>query len=148
MQWLRRILSTPIITVAMLALTLPAWAASENNHTSPPPYAMTTEVVIAQGTVTVVPAGPLVAVVPQGSQVVIAPTAPPPPAQVEVIPAPPATTAQVVEWQPGHWGWNGATWTWIPGQYAPRAWVGSVWVPGQWIQQSNGDYAWSPSHWS
>jgi hypothetical protein len=138
MHWSHRSLSTPIIAAAMAALAAPAWAAMEANQSSAPAYAPVTQVVIAQNTVTVIPGG---------SQVVIAPTAPPP-AQVEVIPAPPATATQVLVWQPGHWSWNGAVWSWIPGQYTARPQAGSVWVPGQWIQQDNGEYAWIPGHWS
>ena len=37
------------------------------------------------------------------STVVIAPNAPPPP-RVETIPQPPSAEAQVMYWQPGHWG--------------------------------------------
>jgi hypothetical protein len=140
MYWSHRSPSTPLVVAAMLAVTTPASAGLENNYANAPVYAPTTVVLIVPS------AAPQVAVVPQGSQVIIAPSAPPP-AQVEVIAPPPSTIIQVVEWQPGHWGWNGVNWTWIPGQYAPRPQPGSVWVPGQWIQQSSGEYAWSPGHW-
>lgn len=79
----------------------------------------------------------------QTSTVIVAPTAPPPP-QVETIPPPPAA---VDAWVPGHWGWNGASWDWIPGQYIARPAPQATWVPGHWEAQSTG-YVWVDGHWA
>jgi hypothetical protein len=84
---------------------------------------------------------------PASGTVVIAPSAPPPP-RAEVIPPPPDAIAQ---WQPGHWGWDGARWVWIAGRFeippAEAQTSGWHWIPGQWVQRADGSWVWSGGHW-
>jgi hypothetical protein len=82
----------------------------------------------------------------QSNVVVIAPSAPPP-AETEVIPAPPSANATMAYWQPGHWTWNGASWVWVGGNYVTRPQPAAVWVPGQWAQDASGSYRWIDGHW-
>lgn len=63
------------------------------------------------------------------STIVVAPSALPPP-QVETVPPPPTTTSY---WQPGHWSWNGVSWTWVDGTFQSPPNPIATWVPGQWI---------------
>lgn len=85
--------------------------------------------------------------VPVQSQVIIAPSAPPPP-RVETIPAVPPTEAQVMYWRPGHWTWDGASWSWVQGQYVQRPTPQAVWEPGHWLQQPTGGYIWVDGRWA
>lgn len=84
--------------------------------------------------------------VPVQSQVVIAPTAPPPP-RIETVPPPPSEQARVMYWRPGHWMWDGASWSWAQGQYAERPSPQAVWQPGHWMQQPTGGYIWVDGRW-
>jgi hypothetical protein len=84
--------------------------------------------------------------VPVQSQVIIAPNAPPAP-RVETIPPPPSEEARVMYWQPGHWMWDGASWSWSQGQYVQRPTTQAVWEPGHWVQQPSGGYVWVDGHW-
>lgn len=77
-------------------------------------------------------------------EIVVAPSAPPPP-QVETVPPPPAS---VDVWTPGRWAWNGANWSWIPGQYVARPAPQATWIPGHWEMQATGGYVWVAGHWS
>ncbi|HET6306344.1 MAG TPA: hypothetical protein VFG12_04115 [Rhodopila sp.] len=72
---------------------------------------------------------------------------PPVPAPVvEMIPKPPVT-AQALEWQPGHWDWNGSGYVWARGQYVPAAGHGQLWMPGWWARTDAG-WVWRPAHWT
>jgi hypothetical protein len=71
-----------------------------------------------------------------------APNPPPEPMAENVPPAPGPT----VYWQPGHWGWTGAQWVWLPGHYEQRPNQTAVWEPGHWQQSSNG-YVWADGRW-
>jgi hypothetical protein len=86
---------------------------------------------------------------PVQPQVVIAPTAPPPP-RVETIPPPPppAPEARTMSWRPGHWMWDGASWSWTEGQYVARPAPQAVWQPGHWVQQPSGGYIWVDGRWA
>ena len=84
--------------------------------------------------------------VPVQSQVVIAPSAPPPP-RVETIPAPPTVESHVMYWRPGHWMWDGASWSWSQGQYVERPAPQAVWQPGHWVQRPTGGYIWMDGRW-
>lgn len=85
--------------------------------------------------------------VPVQSQVVIAPTAPPPP-RFESIPPPPSVESRVMYWRPGHWMWDGASWSWSEGQYVPRPAPQAVWEPGHWMQQPTGGFIWIDGRWA
>jgi hypothetical protein len=85
--------------------------------------------------------------VPVESQVVIAPSAPPAP-RFESIPPPPSEQARVMYWRPGHWMWDGASWTWSQGQYIERPAPQAVWEPGHWVQQPSGGYVWIDGRWA
>jgi hypothetical protein len=82
----------------------------------------------------------------QSSQVIIAPSAPPPP-RVETIPPPPTATTTSMYWRPGHWMWDGASWSWTEGQYVERPAPQAVWEPGHWSQRPDGGYVWVDGHW-
>lgn len=82
---------------------------------------------------------------PVESQVIIAPSAPPPP-RIETIPA--APSPQVMYWRPGHWMWNGTSWSWMQGQYVERPSPQAVWEPGHWVQQPSGGYVWVDGRWA
>ncbi len=84
---------------------------------------------------------------PVQSQVIIAPSAPPPP-RVETIPAPPTVESHVMYWRPGHWMWDGASWSWSQGQYVERPTPQAVWEPGHWVQQPTGGYVWVDGRWA
>src|SRR5690242_12171569 len=86
-------------------------------------------------------------VIPAQSTVLVAPSAPPPP-RVETMPAPPSEQGRVVYWQPGHWIWDGSSWSWQQGQYVGRPAPRAVWEPGQWVQQPSGGYVWVDGHWA
>lgn len=85
--------------------------------------------------------------IPAQSTVVIAPSAPPPP-RVETIPPPPSAQARVMYWRPGHWTWDGSSWSWQQGQYVERPSSQAVWEPGHWVQQPSGGYVWVDGHWA
>ena len=57
--------------------------------------------------------------------------APPPPAQVEVIPAAPFYGAVFIN---GYWGWNSGRHQWVPGHYT-RPVPGHRFVPQRWDNQ-------------
>ncbi len=84
--------------------------------------------------------------VPVQSQVVIAPSAPPPP-RIEAIPSAPPAQAQTMVWSPGHWTWDGASWSWKQGQYVMRPSPQAVWEPGHWLQRPSGGYVWVDGRW-
>ena len=84
---------------------------------------------------------------PVQSQIIIAPNAPPP-LRVETIPPPPSAESQVMYWRPGHWAWDGASWSWAEGQYVQRPAPQAIWQPGHWVQQPTGGYVWVDGHWA
>jgi YXWGXW repeat-containing protein len=53
----------------------------------------------------------------------------PPPAQVEVVPAPRAGFV----WAPGYWRWDGGHHVWVGGRWMHER-VGYHWVPEAWVQ--------------
>jgi hypothetical protein len=72
---------------------------------------------------------------------------PPVPAPLaETIPKPPVT-AEPLQWQPGHWDWNGSGYVWAAGQYVPAAGHGSLWMNGWW-SKSDAGWSWRPAHWT
>ena len=85
--------------------------------------------------------------IPAQSQVIIAPSAPPP-ARVETIPPAPPSTPNVMYWRPGHWMWDGTSWSWLQGQYVERPNPQAVWEPGHWAQQPTGGYVWVDGRWA
>ncbi|HET6236145.1 MAG TPA: hypothetical protein VFE41_14475 [Acetobacteraceae bacterium] len=75
---------------------------------------------------------------------------PPPPAQAEWVPLPPAGVGPVV-WQPGHWRFsavNGGSWVWMAGGYVPPPNGQTAWIPGRWMQQPTGGWVWIEGHWA
>ena len=74
---------------------------------------------------------------------IVAMRAPPPP-RVEVVPAPPR---DAVEWEPGHWHWDGREYRWMPGCYVDRPGRAAVYVPGHWDERPNGRWVWVEVHW-
>ena len=78
------------------------------------------------------------------NSVVTAPTAPPAP-RVEVIP--PSPGPQMV-WEPGHWSFIGATWTWVAGHYEAAPQPTAQWIPGHWTQQPGGSWLWISGRWT
>jgi len=81
---------------------------------------------------------------PRGPVEVVAPVAPPPP-RVEVVP-PPSRPAEIVEWHPGHWHWDGRAYVWISGEYVERPHRAARWEPGHWVARPQG-WVWVPGHW-
>lgn len=72
------------------------------------------------------------------------PTHPPiPPYETEQIPLPPVSAAVVV-WQPGHFDWDGADYTWKPGEWVERA--NTTWLDGYWDETTRNP-VWVPAHW-
>jgi len=67
----------------------------------------------------------------------------PPPARVEVIPAPP-TVRHV--WIPGHYVRRGRNYLWVNGFYRVAPARYAAWVPGQWRQTRRGP-VWVEGHW-
>jgi hypothetical protein len=84
-------------------------------------------------------------VVREQSTEIIAPR-PPPVARVEIVPAPPRPL-EVVEWQPGHWHWDGREYVWVTGRYIERPRREAVYVPGHWDERPNGRWVWIAPHW-
>lgn len=69
-----------------------------------------------------------------------------PPPRVERIPPPPHGR---YVWEPGHWQWTGARYTWIAGRYVPRRVRAGHYVPGHWqFSPRENRYVWRPAHWS
>ncbi len=68
---------------------------------------------------------------------------PPPPARVEVAPAPPYPNAIWIE---GYWQHRYGNWVWVSGYWARRPWPGAVWIPGHWRETPRG-WRWVPGHW-
>lgn len=68
---------------------------------------------------------------------------PPPPRRAEI---PPLAQAADSLWVVGHWTWNGASYSWMPGQYVQRPTPTANWLPGYW-QQALGGWVWTEGHW-
>lgn len=68
---------------------------------------------------------------------------PPPPARVEVRPAPPFPGGI---WIDGHWEHRHGDWVWSPGFWDRRPEPGAHWVPGHWEERPGG-WRWVPGHW-
>jgi len=98
------------------------------------------------------PAAPVYAPPPpmvyaQPAQVIYVPQPPPPP-QVEIMPAlPPMADTRSHVWIAGHWFWNGAGYVWRPGHYERRPRPGAVWVEGRWEHQGGHGYVWVEGRW-
>jgi hypothetical protein len=73
-------------------------------------------------------------------------TQPPPPPRVEVIPAPPRAR-EYIEWEPGHWHWDGREYRWVEGHYVERPHREAVYVPGHWDERPNGTWVWVGPRW-
>ena len=50
-------------------------------------------------------------------------------------------------WRPGHWWWDGASWSWTEGEYVQRPTPQAVWEPGHWVQRPTGGYIWVDGRW-
>lgn len=73
-------------------------------------------------------------------------THPPVPATpAEQVPAPPKSAVTLI-WQPGHFDWNGAAYSWVRGQWVPRAGHGTLWQDGYWTV-TGGQSVWVAAHW-
>ena len=81
------------------------------------------------------------------NSIVIAPSAPPAP-RVETVPPPPPSAPQAMYWRPGHWMWDGSSWSWTQGQYVVRPSPQATWEPGHWEQQPSGGYVWVDGRWA
>jgi hypothetical protein len=68
---------------------------------------------------------------------------PPPPARVDIRPAPPFSGAIWIE---GHWKHKHGEWVWKPGYWAKKPGPKSVWVKGHWQKRPWG-WKWVPGHW-
>lgn len=79
-----------------------------------------------------------------GAQVVVR-MGPPPPHEVEVVPAVPTEHPSWV-WQPGYQRWNGTAYEWHAGEYAEPPYQHARWVPGHWAHR-HGGYVWVEGHW-
>jgi hypothetical protein len=70
---------------------------------------------------------------------------PPPPQQVEVVPAPRSGYV----WSPGYWAWDGYRHVWVEGRWIAER-PAYVWVPDRWVEfrESRGPH-WhhEPGHW-
>lgn len=65
----------------------------------------------------------------------------------EEIPKPPVSEDMQI-WQPGHWDWNGQTYTWRPGQWVLNTGHSNQWMDGFWSRNTvPGPCVWNPAHW-
>jgi hypothetical protein len=81
----------------------------------------------------------------QQQEIAACPVAPPP--TREEIPKPPVSEHMQI-WQPGHWDWNGAAYTWRPGAWVPRQGQSNQWMDGYWSRSTvPGPCSWTPAHW-
>ena len=60
---------------------------------------------------------------------------PPPPARVEIRPAPPTYRAV---WINGHWKYKRNHWVWVSGHWIKRPGPKAIWVPGHWRETPRG----------
>jgi hypothetical protein len=82
---------------------------------------------------------------PLAACVAAGPPSPIPPPMAETMPKPPVSAVPLT-WQPGHWDWNGSSYTWAPGQYVDLGGHPGNWQPPYW-QQTGGGWVWQPGHW-
>ena len=68
-----------------------------------------------------------------------------PPLLAERVPAPPRASVPLI-WQPGHYDWDGARYTWVAGEWIERSRQGTLWQDGYW-RRDGAAYAWIPAHW-
>jgi hypothetical protein len=80
---------------------------------------------------------------PSGSAAAVVAPYPPPPKRAE-IPPPPSSSGLL--WLVGHWGWDGAKYTWTSGHYVRRPTPTANWLPGYWGQEPSG-WLWTEGHW-
>ncbi len=68
-----------------------------------------------------------------------------PPVLAEQVPVPPRSSVVLI-WQPGHYDWNGVTYSWVSGKWVERTGHGTLWQDGYW-RQSADTSTWVPAHW-
>ncbi len=73
------------------------------------------------------------------------PNPPIPALPAEARPLPPVS-AVALTWQPGHYDWNGTSYSFVPGGYVPAA-GHATWMPAYWALQG-GQWVWMPAHWT
>ncbi|MCC6719483.1 MAG: YXWGXW repeat-containing protein [Acetobacteraceae bacterium] len=67
--------------------------------------------------------------------------------RAEVRPKPPVMEEEQI-WQPGHWDWDGATYTWREGVWIKREGRSNLWMDGIWTRDKvPGPCRWEPAHW-
>lgn len=68
---------------------------------------------------------------------------PPPPARVELLPAPPNDRSV---WIDGEWSWNGRRWAWVEGRWVmpPSGYRFTPWVV---VRRRDGSFLYSPGFW-
>lgn len=67
--------------------------------------------------------------------------APPPPARVEVVPAP----RYGYVWAPGYWAWDGYRYFWVAGRWVGER-PGYLYAPGRW-EPRGPHWHYVPEHW-
>jgi len=77
------------------------------------------------------------------SYIQLAPTAPPPP-MAEEVPVNNNPRAQI--WRPGHWYYNGSSFSWTSGEFIPRPSPTATWSPDHWSRHTYG-WGFVPGHW-
>jgi hypothetical protein len=71
----------------------------------------------------------------------------PPALRVEVPPKPPVSEQEQI-WQPGHWEWNGSSYSWREGRWVLREGRTGLWVHGHWVRDRvPGPCRWVPAFW-
>lgn len=74
-------------------------------------------------------------------------TPPPIPAPIDETRPEPPVSADPLQWQPGHWNWNGSGYVWQPGEYVPARGHGPLFQPGYWAQTPSG-WVWRSARWT
>jgi hypothetical protein len=70
-----------------------------------------------------------------------------PPNKVEGIPKPPVSEDPLL-WQPGHWDWNGSSYSWREGVWIKRNGRGNQFMEGHWERDTVPNPCnWVPWHW-
>jgi hypothetical protein len=71
----------------------------------------------------------------------------PPASREEAIPKAPVQE-YVQIYQPGHWDWDGRTYTWVDGRWIRRDSQSGQWMNGYWDRPViPGPCVWNPAHW-
>lgn len=73
----------------------------------------------------------------------LAPTAPPAP-MMEVKPV--IEDMRTTAWRPGHWNYEGGSFSWISGKLIPKPTFTAVWSPDRWEKRGYG-WALVPGYW-